>query len=97
MLAALLVGAALLLFIASNWEEIPRLARLIGIVALIWGFYLGGAYCLVQGRTTAAAGLLLVGTLSFGGAMSLVGQMYNLSGDELIMYSSGSWPPAQWR
>jgi uncharacterized membrane protein len=84
-LAALLVGAALLLFIASNWEEIPRLARLIGIVALIWGFYLGGAYCLVRGRTTAAAGLLVVGTLSFGGAMSLVGQMYNLSGDELMM------------
>jgi uncharacterized membrane protein len=84
-LAALLVSVAILLLVASNWELIPRLLRVVGLVGLIWAFYLGGAYFTVRGQTALAAGMLLLGTMSFGGAMSLVGQMYNLSGDELTM------------
>ena len=84
-IAAVLLGLALLLFISANWEAIPRIGRLLGLVALIWTFYLGAAYLLAQGRSVVAAGLLILGTLSFGGAMALVGQMYNLSGDELRM------------
>ncbi|QND47041.1 DUF2157 domain-containing protein [Rhizobium lusitanum] len=84
-MAALLVGAAILLFVASNWEEIPRIIRLLGLVALIWAFYLGGAYLLTRGRSIVASALLIIGTMTFGGAMSLVGQMYNISGDELTM------------
>ncbi|WP_047454596.1 DUF2157 domain-containing protein [Rhizobium rhizogenes] len=84
-MAALLVGAAILLFVASNWEEIPRIARLLGLVALIWAFYLGGAFLLTRGRSIVATALLILGTMTFGGAMSLVGQMYNISGDVLTM------------
>ncbi|MDL2398518.1 DUF2157 domain-containing protein [Rhizobium mayense] len=84
-MAALLVGAAILLFVASNWEEIPRVVRLLGLIALIWAFYLGAAYLFVRARPILASALLIIGTISFGGAMSLVGQMYNLSGDELTM------------
>lgn len=84
-MAALLVGAAILLFVASNWQEIPRIVRLFGIVGIIWAFYLGGAYVAAQGRSVLASALLILGTISFGGAMSLVGQMYNISGDSLTM------------
>ncbi|OCJ12220.1 hypothetical protein A6U86_04080 [Rhizobium sp. AC27/96] len=84
-LAAVLLGLALLLFISANWEEIPRLGRLVALVAMIWGFYLGAAKLLTAGRSILAAALLILGTLSFGGAMALVGQMYNMSGDELRM------------
>ncbi|EJK87249.1 DUF2157 domain-containing protein [Agrobacterium sp. SHOUNA12C] len=84
-MAALLVGAAILLFVASNWEAIPRIVRLLGLVALIWAFYLGAAYLFARGRATIASALLILGTMTFGGAMSLVGQMYNISGDVLTM------------
>ncbi|WP_184805428.1 DUF2157 domain-containing protein [Rhizobium leucaenae] len=84
-MAALLVGVAILLFVASNWEAIPRLIRLFGLTAMIWAFYLGGAYSFVRGHSILASAVLILGTMSFGGAMSLVGQMYNLSGDELTM------------
>lgn len=84
-MAALLVGAAILLFVASNWEEIPRIVRLFGLVALIWAFYLGGAHLFARGRSIVASALLILGTMTFGGAMSLVGQMYNISGDGLAM------------
>jgi len=83
--AAVLLGLAILLFISANWEALPRIARLLGLVAMIWAFYLAAAYLLAQGRSIVAAALLILGTLSFGGAMALVGQMYNLSGDELRM------------
>ncbi len=86
-LAAILLGAAILLVVASNWEAIPRLVRVAVILAIIWGVHLGAAAMLNRGATGAAGGLLVIGTLSFGGAISLVGQMYHLSGDELtVMY-----------
>lgn len=84
-LAALLVAAAILLLVASNWEAIPRLVRLGVCVLLVWSFYLGGAWLTTRGQTSLAAAVLLLATLSFGAAVSLVAQMYHLSGDELQM------------
>ncbi|WFR97075.1 DUF2157 domain-containing protein [Rhizobium tumorigenes] len=84
-LAALLVAAAILLLVASNWEEIPRLVRVVGCLLLIWGFYLSGAAFSSRNQPSLAAAMLLLATLSFGGAVSLVAQMYHLSGDEMTM------------
>jgi len=80
-IAALLVSAAVLLLVAANWEFIPRILRLVGIVGLIWSAYLAGAMLLMRGFERLAAAFLVLGTLSFGGAIALVGQMYHLSGD----------------
>lgn len=86
-LAAVLLGAALLLLVASNWEYIPRLVRVGLMLALIWAVHIGAALLLMRGALATAGGLLIVGTLSFGGAISLIGQMYHLSGDEeTVMY-----------
>ncbi|MBD9445691.1 MULTISPECIES: DUF2157 domain-containing protein [unclassified Rhizobium] len=86
-LAAILLGAAILLVVASNWEAIPRLVRVAVILAIIWVVHLGAAVMLRRGATGAAGGLLVIGTLAFGGAISLIGQMYHLSGDQLtVMY-----------
>jgi uncharacterized membrane protein len=80
-IAALLVAAAVLLLVAANWDAIPRLVRLVGIVGLIWGAYLAGAVLITRGAERLAAAFLVFGTLAFGGAIALVGQMYHLSGD----------------
>ncbi|WP_411036796.1 DUF2157 domain-containing protein [Shinella sp. BYT-45] len=80
-IAALLVSAAVLLLVAANWDVIPRLARLLGIVGLIWGAYLAGGVLMMRGAGRLAAAFLVLGTLAFGGAIALVGQMYHLSGD----------------
>ncbi len=86
-LAAVLLGAALLLLVASNWEYIPRLVRVGLMLALIWAVHIGAALLLLRGALATAGGLLVIGALSFGGAISLVGQMYHLSGDEqAVMY-----------
>lgn len=86
-LAGILLAAAILLVVASNWEAIPRLVRVGAILAVIWAVHLGAAIMLARGASAAANGLLVIGTLSFGGAISLVGQMYHLSGDQqTVMY-----------
>ncbi|MBX5166637.1 MULTISPECIES: DUF2157 domain-containing protein [unclassified Rhizobium] len=86
-LAAVLLAAAILLVVASNWEAIPRLVRVGVILALIWVVHIAAARMLARGATAAASGLLIIGAMSFGGAISLIGQMYHLSGDEqTVMY-----------
>ena len=86
-LAAVLLGAAVLLLIASNWEAIPRLVRVGAILIIIWAAYLGAAALFARGAQAAGNALLVIAVLGFGGAISLIGQMYHLSGDEqVVMY-----------
>ncbi|KRB53080.1 hypothetical protein ASE04_07625 [Rhizobium sp. Root708] len=86
-LAAILLAAAVLLVVASNWEAIPRLVRVGVVLAVIWVTHLAAAAALKRDSVGVASGLLVIGALSFGGAISLVGQMYHLSGDEQsVMY-----------
>ena len=81
-MAALLVGAALLLFVGANWELIPRLVRVAMLFIIIAGAYLGGAVAKARGNPGYGEGLYLLGCLAFGGAIALIGQMYHMSGDE---------------
>ncbi len=81
-LAALLFGAAILIFVASNWEAIPRLARVGALFAVIFGGYIGGALLKLANHPAIAEGFWLVAAAAFGGSIALIGQMYHLSGDE---------------
>lgn len=80
-IAALLLSGAVLLLIAANWEAIPRIARLVGIVVLIWSAYVAAALLRNRGAPRLSEAVLVAGILLFGGAIALVGQMYHLSGD----------------
>ncbi|HEV7309422.1 DUF2157 domain-containing protein [Ensifer sp.] len=80
-LAALLLSASILLLVAANWEALPRLARVVGIIALVWGLHFAAAWLARAGRSGLAASALVIGSASFGGGIALIGQMYHLSGD----------------
>lgn len=82
MMAAALFAAAILLIVASNWEAIPRLARVGTLFALIAGGYVGGAFLKQSGRGGFAEALWVVAAAAFGASIALIGQMYHLSGDE---------------
>jgi uncharacterized membrane protein len=81
MLAAMLFAAAILIFVAANWETIPRLVRAGGLFALIFGGYVAGAFLKLHGRDAFGEGVWVCAAASFGAAIALVGQMYHLSGD----------------
>lgn len=80
-LGALLLSAAVITLIAANWDAIPRLARVIGLIALIWVCWLGGMWRHNAGDRVFSQVLYLVGAITFGAGIALVGQMYHLSGD----------------
>jgi uncharacterized membrane protein len=81
-LGALLLGAAIITLIASNWDAIPRLGRVLGVFMLIWVGYLGGAWRETKGDTVFSQVLYLQAAISFGGGIALIGQMYHMSGDQ---------------
>lgn len=81
-MAALLLGAAILVFVASNWEAIPRLGRVGALFAIIFAGYVGGAVLKMTDHAVIAEAVWLVAAAAFGGSIALIGQMYHLSGDE---------------
>ncbi|MEW9668594.1 DUF2157 domain-containing protein [Ammoniphilus sp. 3BR4] len=77
-LASVLVGLSLLTFVASNWEEMSHLARLIILSLTMVGFYSSGFALYRQGHHWVGQGLLSLGVVTFGAGMILVGQMFHL-------------------
>lgn len=82
MLAAILFAAAILIFVAANWEGIPRLVRVVMLFSSIAAGYIGGALLKQRGHDAFAEALWLIGAAAFGGSIALVSQMYHMSGDE---------------
>ncbi|CAN7462495.1 DUF2157 domain-containing protein [Mesorhizobium sp. LjNodule214] len=93
MMAALLFGAAILIFVAANWEAIPRLARVAALFAIILAGYVGGALLKIRGHAAIGEALWIIAAAAFGGSIALIGQMYHLTGDEasaLITWGAGT-------
>ncbi|MEM1378505.1 MAG: DUF2157 domain-containing protein [Pseudomonadota bacterium] len=91
--AALAFIAGVLLFIAANWDAIPRLVKVAGIAVLIAVGFVGGALVRLRspgGKASATfrryaafleEALYAVGSAAYVGGVALVGQMYHLPGE----------------
>ncbi|RVD69103.1 DUF2157 domain-containing protein [Mesorhizobium sp. M4A.F.Ca.ET.029.04.2.1] len=93
MMAALLFGAAILIFVAANWEAIPRLVRVAALFAVIVAGYVGGAVLKTRDHGAIGEALWIVAAAAFGGSIALIGQMYHLTGDEasaLLTWGAGT-------
>lgn len=80
-LGAVLIAAAAMTFVAANWEEIPRLARL-GLLLAGMGIAYGFAVALQRrGYDLLADAAVTAGAAAFGAAIMLVGQIYHIQKD----------------
>ncbi|MPZ39390.1 MAG: DUF2157 domain-containing protein [Rhizobiales bacterium] len=89
----LLIAAAFLAFIAANWTAIARPLRFAILLAGIVGAYGAGALFDRAERTHLADLSAGVGSIIFGAAIALVGQMYHLGDDfagGLLLWASGA-------
>jgi uncharacterized membrane protein len=89
----LLIAAAFLAFIAANWTAIVRPARFAILLAGIAGAYGIGAWFDRKGRLQLADLTAAVGSIIFGAAIALVGQMYHMGGDfagGMLLWAAGS-------
>jgi len=78
-LGAVLLGLGILSFIASNWQELGKLAKFI----LLLGIYLltnVSGYKLFKDYPKTGISLIYLGVLTYGAAIFLIGQIFNFSG-----------------
>jgi len=81
MLGALMLAASVSAFVAANWQEIPRLVRLVGILTIIAGCFFPALLLERRGMPNGADAVITFATLCFGAGIALVGQMYHLPAD----------------
>lgn len=88
-LASVLFGFAAISFVAANWEEVPRLARLSLLLASIWVGYGTAGWLAVRGHAALADAAILFALAMFGASIMLISQMYHIDGnptDALLMW-----------
>lgn len=95
-IGALLVGLGILSFIASNWEGISNLVKLL----IIFGVYIGvnvAGNMLTENNPKTGRSFIYLGTLVYGAGIFLIGQMYNFGGEfptAFLLWSLGVLPIA---
>lgn len=92
-LSAVLIGFAVMSFVAANWQEMPRILRIGMLLVSLWASY-GVAGALAQrGMTGFAHAAILLGVGIFGGSIMLISQMYHMDGnpaDAVLLWAAGA-------
>jgi len=80
MLGAVLVGAGIVLFIASNWAEVPRWGKLLMIFSSMLTCYGLGFYFGYEKKNypTVGGALIFLGSIIFGAGIFLIAQIYHI-------------------
>lgn len=79
-LAAILLGFAIMSFVASNWQEMPNSLRLALLFSAVAASYAGAAALFAKGHDAFGHAAVLAGVAAFGASIMLIGQMYHLGG-----------------
>ncbi|WNB91478.1 DUF2157 domain-containing protein [Bacillus sp. NEB1478] len=91
-LASILIGIGILSFIASNWGEIPPLARLALLLVIMTGFYTAGEVFAKKGNNSLSTSFNFLGIISFGASIILLGQTFHLSAVDAQLFVFWSLP-----
>jgi uncharacterized membrane protein len=92
-LGAVLFGFAAMSFVAANWNEMSKLARLALLLAALWAAYGGAAYLFARNLVGFANAAVLAGIAVYGGSIMLIAQMYHMEGnppDALLAWALGA-------
>ncbi len=92
-LGAILIGFSAMTFVAANWEDIPRIARLVLLLSGMLLAYLTAWHLTRRGYSLAADAAILVGTGIYGAAIMLIAQIYHIEAhfpDGVLLWSLGA-------
>ncbi len=79
-LASVLLAFAVFSFVGANWDEIPRLARMVLLFGLMGLGYLIAGVFETRGKAALADAALLFSAAVFGASIALISQMYHIDG-----------------
>lgn len=77
-LGFLFIGLSVITLIGANWDEIPRVARMSGLIALTAGTHLVGIWFYGKTQVNKSVAYFFLGNLFFGGSIILIAQIYHL-------------------
>jgi uncharacterized membrane protein len=92
-LAAVLIGFAVMSFVAANWQDMPRLVRLGLLTGLLWTSYVLAGVLFRRGLDAFGHAAVLAGCAIFGASLMLVSQMYHMDGnapDVVLVWAAGT-------
>ncbi len=92
-LAAVLVGFGVMSFVAANWQDMSKLARLMMIAIGLWGAFGGAVWLEARDHPYFANAALLAGVAIFGAGIMLIAQMYHMDGhppDAVLLWGAGA-------
>ena len=76
-LGGILLGAGVLLFVAAHWDEVSPSGRFLLVLGVLAALHLGAVWS-AERFPAMATTLHAVGTIGAGGAIALVGQIFNM-------------------
>jgi uncharacterized membrane protein len=77
----LLLGIAIIAFVAANWEGLPRLARFALLLAFFLGLAAASAWSAHKERPVLSNIALMIASLVFAASIGLTGQIFDIAGD----------------
>ncbi len=93
-LSAVLIGFAVMSFVASNWQDMPRILRMGLLLASLWASYALAGWFARRGMEGFAHAAVLMGIGIFGGSIMLISQMYHMDGnpaDAVLLWAAGAF------
>lgn len=92
-LGVVLLGFAVMSFVAANWQDMSRLLRLAIIFAGLLGSYAAAAVLFKRDLDVFAHAAILLGVAIFGAGIMLIAQMYHIEGrppDAVLVWALGA-------
>ncbi len=95
-IGALTLGAGVILFFAANWDEMPKIVKLIVLFGSMWIAYaIAGRGLSGSARSSRAIAhaMLLLGIILFGANINLIAQIYHIDAhypNGVLMWSLGA-------
>ena len=94
LIGSILLGLGVILFVAANWQEIPRLIKTLMLLTATFGAFYIGYFLSYQKKEHITLGnaLIFLSTLFYGGSTFLIAQMYNVNADShwLVLFWAAS-------
>ena len=86
-----LLGVAIIAFVAANWDVLPKLARFAVLLTTFLGLAAGGAWAAHKQRPLLCDIALMLATLVFAASIGLTGQIFDIVGDpRTAFYMAGA-------
>jgi len=93
-LGAVLLGVGVITFFAANWQEMPKIAKLLVLFGVMWASFAMAAWSVAHAsRGWLSESMLLLAVLMFGANIMLIAQIYHIDAhypDGVLVWSLGA-------